>query len=155
MTRFWNPRLATLLLSAAVAGCGGSSNAPPTQDRVAEMNLEQVAEMLREYQMNHNGPPKTLKQLRLNPGSSPGGFELVESGDIIITLGVKLPDTQEQPGSSPNAEILAYGKDVPTQGGPVLLVNRTIRTMTPEEFNAAPKVEGSTTSAAKPDNKSK
>jgi len=153
MMKFWIRLLAALFLSAAVAGCGGSSNALPTEDRVAEMNLEQVADMLREYQMNHGGPPKTLKQLRANPGGSLGGFELVDSGDIIVNLGAKLPDTQETPGASPDEEILAYGKDVPTQGGPVLLLNRTIRTMTPEEFKAAPQAKGS--AQAKSDPKSK
>lgn len=145
MLRFWNSVLSLALL-AAVAGCGGSSNAVPTGDRAAELDLDQVAQMLREYQLNHGGPPKTLKQLRANPGGSLGGFELVESGDIIVVLGAKLPDTKEEPGASPGEEVLAYGKDVPTQGGPVLLLNRTIRTMTPEEFQAAPRAKGSTDS---------
>ncbi|WP_168221819.1 hypothetical protein [Aquisphaera giovannonii] len=39
-------------------------------------------------------------------------------------------------------EVLAYGKDVPTAGGPVLLLNRSIRTMTREEFKAAPRPAG-------------
>jgi len=141
MMKIWIQSSAVLLLSAAIVGCVGSTNALPTADRAEEMNLEQVAEMLREYQLNHGGPPKTLKQLRASPGGSLGGFELVDSGDIIVVLGAALPDTREQPGASPDQEILAYGKDVPTQGGPVLLLNRTIRTMTADEFQTAPQAK--------------
>lgn len=137
----WNRSFAVLFIMAAVAGCGGSSNTPPTAERTEEMHLEQVAEMLREYQLTHGSPPKTLKQLRANPGAALGGFELVNSGDIIVVLGATLPDTKEEAGGSPDQGVLAYGKDVPTKGGPVLLLNRTVRPMTADEFKAAPQAK--------------
>jgi len=129
-----------LLLAPLTAGCG-PTNAIPTEDRAAEMNLEQIGQMLREYQLSKGSPPKSLKQLLANPGGALGGVELARAGDVVVLYGTPLPDTKEEPGASPNEEVLAYGKDVPDKGGPVLLLNRTIRRMTADEFKAAPKVE--------------
>ena len=53
--------------------------------------------------------------------------------------GAKLNDlTEEGTNDSPD-EVLAYLKDVPEKGGLVLMKNRKIKSMTPEEFKAAPK----------------
>ncbi|MDG3006919.1 hypothetical protein [Paludisphaera mucosa] len=133
----WIRCLALLFASAIVAGCGDPASGPPTADKSEEMNLEQVAEMLREFQLNNGKPPKNLKELKANPGGALGGVELVASGAVVVPFGVTLPDTKEEPGGSPNEEVLAYGKDVPTQGGAVLLLNRTVRRMTADEFKAA------------------
>jgi len=137
----WTRCLASLLAAVVVAGCDAPANAPPTADQSEVMNLQQVAEMLREYQLNKQKPPKTLKDLRANPGGALGGVELLASGDVVAVLGVPLPDTKEEPGGSPNEEVLAYGKDVPTKGGAVLLLNRTVRRMTADEFKAAPQAK--------------
>ncbi|AMV36268.1 hypothetical protein [Planctomyces sp. SH-PL62] len=59
----------------------------------------------------------------------------------MVIYGAPLPDTKEEGGGSPNEEILAYGKDVPTKGGAVLLLNRTVRRMTADEFKAAPQAK--------------
>jgi hypothetical protein len=133
--------LAALLASALLLGCEASPSGPPSADLSEEMNLAQVGEMLREYQLNKGKPPKTLKELRTNPGSALGGVELVASGAVVVLYGVPLPDTKEEPGGSPNEEILAYAKDAPTQGGAVLLLNRTVRRMTADEFKAAPQAK--------------
>src|SRR5262249_40728082 len=85
---------------------------------------------------------------------SPMGMGAIESGDVIVRFGAALPDTGEEPGKGPGDEVLAYHKDVPTSGGPVLMLNRTIRTMTPEEFQAA-KLAGNTSSSAASDGKAK
>jgi hypothetical protein len=129
-----------LALFAGMPGCGGPTNAALGVEREEEVRLQQVGEMLREYQISLGKPPKSVKQLVLNSGGSLGGFELVKAGDVIVSWGATLPDTKEEAGTSPAQEVLAYGKSVPEKGGPVLLLNRTIRRMTPEEFKAAPRV---------------
>ena len=126
---------------ALLIGCG-QEKSPPTPDRADEMRLGQVGSTLRDFQLNKGRAPKTLKDLLSSPGES-GGADLVASGEVVIIYNVPLPDTNEATGGSPNQEVLAYGKDVPSKGGPVLLLNRTIRPMTAEEFKAAPKAKPS------------
>jgi hypothetical protein len=46
--------------------------------------------------------------------------------------------------------VLAYEKNVPNEGGRVLLLNRTIKTMTPEEFKAATRASTSNSSGGPP-----
>lgn len=62
--------------------------------------------------------------------------------------GATLPDTKEEPGQSTAPEILAYGKEVPESGGYVLLLDRTVKKMTAEEFRAAPKAGKATEPAS-------
>ncbi len=124
------------VLAALAAGCEGSPGGPPSLERGEELRLEQVGETLRNYQLATKKAPRSFKELRANPGDS-GGAELIANGSIVVNWGVLLPDTKEEGGGSPNEEVLAYGKDVPTQGGPVLLLNRTVRRMTADEFKAA------------------
>lgn len=64
---------------------------------------------------------------------------MIKSGEVVVGWGALLPDTKEEPGSSPADEVLAYLKAAPERGGPVLMRNRTIRRMTAEEFKAAPR----------------
>jgi hypothetical protein len=55
-----------------------------------------------------------------------------------------LPDLDEDPGRSESQEILAYQKDVPQSGGYVLLLNRTAKKMTADQFKSAPTPAGAT-----------
>jgi hypothetical protein len=127
-------------------GCG-SSNAEFTPDQVEESKLREVGQVLREYQLFNHKPPRSVKEIQAAAGSSPGGFELIKSGEVVVALGATLPDTKEEPGSGSAKEVLAYLKKVPQDGGLVLMLDRTLRHMTAEEFKAAPKA-GSGSSAS-------
>ncbi|WP_165066637.1 hypothetical protein [Paludisphaera rhizosphaerae] len=131
-------RIRTILVVLAPAlliGCG-QENSAPTPDRADEIRLQQVGSTLRDFQLNKGRAPKSLKDLLSSPGES-GGADLIASGEVVVNYNATLPDTNEAPGGSPNEDVLAYGKDVPSKGGPVLLLNRTIRPMTADEFKAA------------------
>lgn len=134
-----------LLAPLLLAGCGGNP-ADLTPEKAEEVQLQQVSQLLRDYQLNNNKAPKTLKDLAASSGSSPGAYELVSKGDVVVQLGAALPDTNEAPGGSPSEEVLAYVKKVPESGGAVLLLNRTIRRMSADEFKSA-KTAGETSSA--------
>ena len=41
----------------------------------------------------------------------------------------------------PGQKVLAYEKDVPQKGGAVVMADGTVKAMTPEEFQAAPKAK--------------
>src|SRR5262249_48612658 len=119
-------------------GCG-PTNTLPTPDQAEESRLREVGEVLRDYQLINNRAPKSIKDLGSSSGSSPGGYELLRTGEVIVGWGATLPDTKEEPGASPSDQVLAYLKKVPQEGGPVLMLNRTTRRMSAEEFKAAPR----------------
>lgn len=141
-SRFGIGLLVLLLLS--FAGCGSTGADPgPAPGSSDEAALSQIGEMLRDYQLINGSPPRSLEQLQANAGASLGGAELLSSDRFVIIWGATLPDTNEQPGSSPDQDVLAYSKDANDNGGAVLLLNRTVRTMTTDEFQAAPKAQSS------------
>jgi hypothetical protein len=125
-------------LALLAAGCGGS-NQRFTADQAAEYNLIQVGELYRHHQALKNRPPAKLADLNGVRVIGANAYEAVRSGKIVLRYGATLPDTGEEPGQTPSDEVLAYEKQVPVNGGKVLMLNRTVRTMTAEEFNAAPK----------------
>ena len=60
-------------------------------------------------------------------------------GDVVVLWGPS-SRTRAEEGSEDSAdEVLAYEKRVPEQGGEVLMKNRTVKTMTADQFKAAPK----------------
>lgn len=126
-----------LLTLLGPLGCG-PSNVEFTPDQVEESKLREVSQVLREYQLFNKQPPKSAKDLQAAAGSSPGGFELIKSGDVVVSWGARLPDTKEEPGTGDAKEVLAYLKKVPQEGGLVLMLDRTLRHMTVDEFKAAP-----------------
>lgn len=96
-----------------------------------------VGELLRVYQLKHNSPPKSIKDIAGESAGTPAAYESIRSGAIIVRYGAMLPDTDEEPTSATSEEVLAYPKNVPQEGGPVLMLDRRIRTMTTDEFKIA------------------
>jgi hypothetical protein len=130
--------LTVCCLALLAAGCG-PSNRPPTPEEGDEHTLAQVGELYRHYQFTKKKSPQKLDDLDAVRSMGANGFEAVRTGKIILRYGATLPDTGEEPGQSPSDEVLAYQSQVPESGGKVLMLNRTIRTMTAEEFKAAKK----------------
>ncbi|WP_152052629.1 hypothetical protein [Tautonia marina] len=133
------------LLCAAVIvtlpGCG-DGNTPATEEQFRDTNLLDVGELLRMYQIEKGEPPQSFADVQAVPSlemAAPMGFERIRSGEFIVRWGATLPDTGEEIGTTDDSAILAYVKEAPEQGGSVLLLNRTLTTMTADEFAAAPK----------------
>ena len=125
-------------LGLAAVGCGGSDR-PVTQEDMLETSLNDVGSIYRGFVVAHRKPPKTLKDLATLERMSPAGVVAVRSGKVVVRFGAELPDTDPEPGKSSSDQVLAYEKEVPESGGKVLMLDRTIRAMTAEEFKAAPK----------------
>lgn len=134
-------------LGLVVAGCGGPADRPLTKEGEEALALDDVGELYRVYTAQKKKPPARLGDFALMEPMSPMGLRALESGEVIVRFGATLPDTGEEPGKGPDDEVLAYLKDVPASGGRVLMLNRTVRTMTPEEFKAA-KLAGTSSSEA-------
>ncbi len=136
-------------LGLLAAGCGDSGNRPMTKDDVATLALSDVGEIYRMYTVDKKKPPARTADLTPLEPVNPTGLHAIESGDVIVRFGAVLPDTDEVPGKGTGDEVLAYQKEVPESGGKVLMINRTIRAMTAEEFKAA-KLAGTESSTATP-----
>jgi hypothetical protein len=82
--------------------------------------------------------PRSLKDFnRLGEASSRGAYGAIRDGEVVVRWQATLPDTDVEPSSTTSDEVLAYWKSVPEEGGPVLMLDRSVRKMTAEEFKAA------------------
>ncbi len=116
------------------AGRGGSDSSMTPQPP-EERGLKQFAELYRDYAKKNARGPKSLKKLNVKGQAYPVAVKLLQSGELVVQWGVAIsPEGETAPA------VLAYLKSVPDDGGLVLLQDgRTIKTMTADEFNAAPK----------------
>ena len=94
----------------------------------------QVGELYRHYQFTKKKPPQKLNDLSAVRSLGGDGFEAVRNGSIVLRYNATLPDTDEDPGHAESNEVLAYEKQVPESGGYVLMLNRTVKQMTADEF---------------------
>ena len=134
-----------LAFSLCTAGCGGPVDQPVTKEDMTLTKLSDVGELYRFYTQEKKKPPKSEADFAPLGMMSPMGLNAIRTGEIVVRFGAALPDTGEEPGKGPGDEVLAYEKQVPATGGKVLMLNRTVRAMTAEEFKAA-KLAGTTSS---------
>jgi hypothetical protein len=139
-------------LAILASGCGGS-NEPRTPDQVDQDNLSQVGELYRHYQFTKKKPPQKFADLNTVRTLGGNGYEAIRTGNIVLLYGATLPDTAEEPGETGSDQVLAHQKDVPSNGGYVLMLNRTVKKMTAEEFQTAPKPAGATAGNRAPSQK--
>ncbi len=136
-----------LCLGLLAAGCGGPTNQPLTKEGEGALALNDVGELYRVYTAQKKKPPAKLADFVPMEAMSPMGLRAIESGAVVVRFGATMTDTEEGPGKSSSDEVLAYENDVPNAGGQVLMLDRTLGTMTPEEFKAA-KLAGTSSSEA-------
>jgi hypothetical protein len=122
----------------SLVGCG-SRQPVATPESATLSKLNDVAELYRIYSITNKKPPKSKAEAAKMENAVPSGLTPISTGDIIVLWGGELTDLNEEPTGPKSDTILAYEKDVPDKGGKVLLLDRNIKTMTPEEFAAAPK----------------
>jgi hypothetical protein len=129
-----------LLMSVPVPGCAPRevANSPELYN---VGTLEEVGELYRSAGARKKQPPTSKADLARNRDLFLGGYQALDRGEIIVYWGVSVSPGDETGKSD---VVLAYKSDVPTNGGPVLLKNLTIKTMTAEQFQAAPKPPGPT-----------
>jgi hypothetical protein len=126
-------------LALVAAGCGATTSGPMTQTQGEEFSLNQVGELCRMYQHAKKKPPEKLADLATVKSMAENGYEALRNGKAVLLYGATLPDTKEEPGGGPDDEVLAYVAEVPQSGGKVLMLNRTVKTMTADGFKAAKK----------------
>jgi len=131
------------------AGCS-SAAPPPTTDVVESLNLRELGELYRSYVLAKKKSPKAMADLREYEAGYPMAMLGLRERQLEVYWGGDLVDAEAiQPGSSPSDKVLAFEAKVPKEGGYVMLANREVKKMTPEEFQAAPKAADSASSAGK------
>jgi hypothetical protein len=123
-------------LTFLTAGCG-AGNEPLPQATINDVKLRDVGELYRVHQINRKVPPKSLKDFAAFGNVTPSAYEAIRGGDVVVRWGATLPDTDEEPSTHSSDEVLAYLKEVPQQGGSVLMLDRSMRTLTADEFKGA------------------
>lgn len=132
--------LAASLTAAFASGCSENEVTPETAAaNVSQGQLEEVGQLYQATVANTKKAPSSLKSLASARDIFFAGYSALERGDVIAYWDVK--PTPEEASAT---EVLAYMAAVPEKGGAVLLKNLTIKTMTAEEFAAAPKPKGAT-----------
>ena len=118
-----------LILCVLAVGCRGRAGTPTSPQSI---KLNQVYDMYRHYVKSNEKPPHQLSDLANNryEGISPIAVAALKKGEIVVVWDV---------GATDSGTVLAYEKEVPTQGGEVLMADGTVRRMTADEFKAAKK----------------
>jgi hypothetical protein len=99
--------------------------------------LSDVGELYRLYTIDKKKAPTKVADFAPLEAVNPTGLRAIRDGEVIVRLGATLPDTGEEPGKVHADEVLAYEREVPASGGNVLMLDRTIRRMAPDEFKSA------------------
>ncbi len=140
-----------VVLAVLAAGCG-PDNTPPTFEEFEELKLQEVGELYRMSIVMNKKAPATVADLAKAEVAAPNGLEAIRTGQIVVRLGADMPNPErEEPGDGSSDEVLAWQKAVPEQGGGVLMLDRTTRKMTAQEFQSAKKAgTGDSTPATAP-----
>ena len=125
------------VLPAWAAGCGSGAAPVALPDAKERLALNDVGELYRIYQLRTKKAPKSPKDLEASEMGGPAGLRAIRNKDVVVRWGAILPDLGEEPGVGGTGEVLAYEKKVSEQGGLVLMLDRTVKPMTAEEFQSA------------------
>jgi hypothetical protein len=114
-----------LVALAPLAGCGsGSAPALP----VNQTQLRQIHAIYQLHIKNQEKPPSEVEDLARYEGVYPSTLKDLRDGKYIVVWDVKTKDS---------GTVLAYEKDVPTNGGTVVMADGAVKTMTADQFKRA------------------
>jgi hypothetical protein len=116
-----------LMLGCAKDGRGVSANA------VHRQQLEELGELYKVYVTQKKQPPGKMSDLNSYGPAFPNGMQALQTGQCVAIW-----NHLNKASTAPDA-IFAYEKDAPIQGGYVLTRDGTVKLLTAEEFQTAPK----------------
>jgi hypothetical protein len=132
-------RLLFVLLGLApglmAPGCSQKSPTSPEQS-LRQTELKQIWEVYTSYVTEKKRAPTSRADVQGYGTAFSEGMRALKGGQCVVIWGVADPM-----GASAN-RVLAYDKETPHQGGLVVFGNGTVKTLTAEEFQTAPKAEG-------------
>lgn len=119
-------------------GCAPQPKQSEPDPRGHEMFL--IGRAYNRYCLERGLPPQRMEDLRTALSETAAGrsaYDRLILGEIIFFYGVSFTEMQRQAGAS--ATVLAYERQVPKDGGWVLMGDTGVKKMTPKEFAEAPK----------------
>jgi len=130
----------SLLKYAVIALCTGlfAGCSSGTATNQVKNDLQELKLLLRAAAKRIGHPPARLADLDLFQSKYPEVYDLVKSGDLVVVWGT--PIKMEKDAGKPEL-VLAYGRDVPTDGGYVLTSTGNVTKMSAAEFASAPKAK--------------
>jgi hypothetical protein len=114
-----------------------AATGPALDPQVATDYLKQIALAYHSHSDAAKKPPAKMDDLRPYLKDSPGVYESLEKGQIVCYYGAALLSLTQGTSNT----ILAYERNVPEKGGPVAYADGSVKTVTAEQFKAAPKAE--------------
>ena len=136
-------------LAPTAAGCGRAET-KAIETSIEGIKLRELGEVYRSHSIEKKAAPRSMADLVPYERGFPRGLAGVREGDVQVYWGGALSSPEATtPGEVPSDKVLAFETKVPKEGGCVLMADRTVKTMTPEEFQAAPKA-AEVASGAKP-----
>jgi hypothetical protein len=124
--------LLSVLFASVASGCKGSTvEKDPVQQR-NKSELTEIYTLYQDFAKRQQHPPKQLSDFNKRDFQElyPIGIQALQKGDFVAVWGISGRDS---------GTVLAYQKDVPNQGGPVIMADGTYKTLTADEFKAAKK----------------
>jgi hypothetical protein len=131
----------TLVLAFVFCSAGCSSKNSKTDEQASKESLvlRDVDSILRNFSGASGKAPTKALDLAAFESNYQEGYRAVKSGEIVVVWGVKMAGEGE--AANAPANVIAYEKKAPTEGGYVLLQNGTIKKMSKEEFDSTPKAK--------------
>jgi hypothetical protein len=134
MVRLCSRSVIVFVVCALTLGCGaGALNAKNSND------LKVIGLAFHNFSDANTGKAPT-KAEDLDPylKDIPDASKALKDGKVVFLFGVSMMDILKS-GTSTSETVLAYEKDVPAQGGLVLLADGSVRKMSAAEFKTAKK----------------
>jgi hypothetical protein len=125
-----------VMLAGGLALVAGCSSRPVERAAPEYSLLQEVNDLLHSSAGALGRPPAKLDDLGKHKSIYPRGYEAVQSGAVVVLWGAALKGEGE---AGKDEAVLAYEKATPIDGGYVLLSAGTVKKMTADEFNIAPK----------------
>jgi hypothetical protein len=127
------------LVVGLIPGCGSPPEKAAMETSAEAQGLKNLGAMYRIVSETLKRPPKGIGELRTAEAQVPGGFSSLGEPNVAIYFGAEMPGVAGKTVDSASETILAYDRMVPRQGGYVLMLDGSVRTMSSDEFKAAKK----------------
>jgi hypothetical protein len=132
MTRF----LALFVVLAALSGCSSRPGGAAADVTGMPATLDDLNALLHAATVPAR-PATKLADLDKYRGKFSLGYDAVKSGAVVVLWGTPV---QDEGDAAKGENVMAYEKDVPANGGYVLMSAGTVKKMSAAEFQSAPKV---------------
>ena len=127
-------RIALALVVVTFSACGQEPGPPPPPS--AEDGLKEMVGVYRYIEYSKLPLPRKADDFNDYVDTMPTALDRIKQGEYVVVWGV---GRSAAPGMA--AQVLAYEKKVPADGGAVLLRDGTVKQLTAAEFAAAPKAK--------------